>query len=93
MKAYERETQIYYVNGNTCAEVCTANIALKQKLDAWCDQYAGAFCFTSDGEVSKYCIPKSWIKIRPPRAMSDEQREAAAERMRALAAKRMCYKR
>lgn len=33
-------------------------------------------------------IPKKWIKIRPPRQMSEEQRAAAVERMKNLQERR-----
>ena len=31
----------------------------------------------------EFTVPKSWVKIRPPRKISNEQRQAAAERLKA----------
>lgn len=34
-------------------------------------------------------VPKKWVKVRPPRKMSDEQREAASERLKAVREKKL----
>lgn len=36
-----------------------------------------------DANGADFIVPKSWVKIRPPRKISDEQRQAAAERLKA----------
>ncbi len=34
-------------------------------------------------------VPKKWIKVRPPRKVSDEQRAAASERLKAAREKKL----
>lgn len=34
-------------------------------------------------------VPKKWIKVRPPRQISDEQRAAASERLKAAREKKV----
>lgn len=43
-----------------------------------------------DGSITIHC-PKSWFKVRPPvkRNYTEEQRQAAAERMRSIATQRV----
>lgn len=40
-------------------------------------------------DVLEMEVPKKWIKVRPPRKVSDEQRAAASERLKAAREKKL----
>lgn len=76
----ERETNIQFNEVSPTALIQTDNAPLRRQLDALAktnpgecirervDQYGGGF----------YQIPKSWIRVKPPRVMSDEEKAARA---------------
>lgn len=83
---YERETIINYNEAAAVAVVYTHNKGLRCKLEQW-TQERPEDCrlekVTRFGEAVDYFIPKSWVHIYPPRQISEEQRAAMAERMKA----------
>ena len=83
---YEQETIINYNEAEAVAGVYTHNKTLRRKLEQWA-QDRPEECrlekVTRFGEAVDYFVPKSWIHIYPPRQISDEQRAAMAERMKA----------
>lgn len=80
----ERETIIRYDNEDNTANVYTWNSTLIKKLSALLTERQDIQCKHSDEECATFIVPKSWIKVSPPRQvnLSDEQKAAAAERMR-----------
>ena len=64
-----------------------------RKIKKYREQYPDEVEITQEPEHNDGCIcaklPTKWLKISPPikREMTDEQRKAAAERMRAFAQK------
>lgn len=94
---YERETIIRWDDGSDEASFYTASPVQMRKMDRLCAEHPESFRvkheFLTDGEVSgkDYTIPKNFVSIRTkPRtvSMTDEQRAAMSERMRALNAAR-----
>lgn len=76
-KGLERETIILYNEEEQTADVFTYNVALQNKLvnlkvKVDRDNGYGGMSFT---------VPKRWVKVSPPRRMSEEQANAAAERL------------
>ena len=81
----ERETVITYNEQEKAAVVYTCNPALKRKLDgltiARPDECKLLRRFP-DGIGVEYEVPKKWVKVSPPRIMSEEERVARAEQLR-----------
>jgi len=89
---YERETIINYNEQEITADVFTYNAALIRKLSAPCETRSDEIQQTdtnSYGGVT-YTVPKSWIKINPPKKMNytNEQRQEMAARMAEINNKR-----
>ena len=82
-KGYERETIINYNEVDHRASVYTCNAALARKLATYTrERPDDCTLLRSDEDAVEYLVPKRWIRIRPPRAVSDEAKEAARQRMR-----------
>lgn len=81
----ERETVITYNEQEKTAVVYTCNPVLKRKLDgltaARPDECKLLRQFP-DGIGMEYEVPKKWVKVSPPRFMSEESKAANAERLR-----------
>lgn len=79
---YERETIINYNDLEQTASVYTCNTALKKKLSKLYEEYPEQTQKIRENEDSvEYIIPKKWVKISPPRKVSDETKEAAKKRL------------
>ena len=83
---YERETIINFNEAESTASIYTHNKALRRTLDKLA-QERPEDCridrVSHDGAATDYSVPKSWVKIRPPRIASEAQKaasRAAAER-------------
>ena len=82
--ASERETIIRYDNEESIANVYTWNKTLIKKLLALLPGRQDIQCKYADEECATFIVPKTWIKVSPPRTrnLSEEQKAEAAERMR-----------
>jgi hypothetical protein len=82
--AIERETIINYNNEEDTANVYTWHKSLINKLSNLLDERDDIQCKYTDEECASFVVPKSWIKVSPPktRNLTDEQRAKAAERLR-----------
>jgi len=82
---FEKETSILYNEAESTAEICTYNKALKSRLEKLAAEYPDE-CIECNrlgrDDLCKYIVPKKWIKVSPPKKMSEEQRQAAAERLK-----------
>lgn len=79
LSKYEQETIINYNEAEKSASVYTHNKSLRRKLETLavdrpedCKLIRGYH----DGQAVEYSVPKSWIKVRPPRKASAAQIEA-----------------
>lgn len=82
---YERETTINFNETEAEASIFTHNGALHRKLEKLAQERpeeCRPFRVSRWGEAVEYIIPKSWLKIHPPRILTDEQRAALAENAR-----------
>lgn len=86
LTAIEQETVINYNNEEDNAVVYTCSKPLIRKLTKLCAERDDITLEGGDSECSTFMLDKRWIKISPPKQMnlSEEQREARAERMRSL---------
>lgn len=81
---YEQETIFNYNQEEKTASCYTCDPALIRKLDRLCEN-GEAITVSREGDGWKeYQFPRSWIKVRPPRQLSDEQRQKLAERMKSM---------
>lgn len=82
---YERESIITYNNEESTAQVFTYHRALQNKLNKLIGVNPDISVLRKGDEWTEYIVPKSWIKVSPPRQVNytDEQRAAMAERLAA----------
>lgn len=90
---YEQETHISYMRDEQFAKVYTSDTTQMTKFDKRCKDFPDMWmCVSNDGYSKSYiCKDKNMISARgkkSTRKMTDEQREAARERMAELQAKR-----
>ena len=85
LTAMERETIITYNNAENTANCFTLSLPVRRRLLQLAEEYPDEVHINKQEEdMSDVDIPKSWVKIRPPRPLSDEQKAALAERGRNL---------
>lgn len=88
LTSFERETIMTYNNAEGEANVYTLNLSMRRKILQLATEYPDEVKILHQAEdMVEATVPKSWVKIRPPRKLTDEQREALVERGRALAEK------
>ncbi len=83
----ERETTIIFNEEESTASVWTCSPMTMRKLDKLCDELPDTYrCVLVDdkAQAKRYEMPKKLVSFRKPKVMSEEQREATAERMRAV---------
>lgn len=83
----EQETTIQFSRIENTAHICTSDSTMKTKYDKLCKNNPKYWKLISDdGVFSKYeCTPKSLISARSKvteRELTDEQRQAMADRLR-----------
>ena len=79
---YERETIINYNAEDKTATLYTRDPAVMRNVDALVIEYPDTFKCVGETDIDKtYEMPKSVVTYRKPRRLSDEQREAAKNRM------------
>lgn len=88
----EQETIINFNEEEKTASVYTFNKRLQRKLARLAEEYPDE-CRKAKtwqpGESVEYIVPKKWIKVNAPRVLTEEQKQAASERAKAMADKRM----
>lgn len=85
MTRYEQETIINFNAGEQTATLYTRDPAVMRKVDALVIEFPDTFKCIGETDIDKtYEMPKSAISYRKPRRLSEEQREAARNRMKAL---------
>ena len=76
----ERETIITFNEADDFAVVDTCNKAWINKLDKLVSCNPKIVGDKSDEFGKRYLLPKSWIKVRAPREISDEERAVLRQR-------------
>ena len=91
--AYEKETVINFNNAEQNASCYTLNTHKRQMLLNLAEEYPDDVKIISKrDDMVEVTFPKKWVKIRPPRKLTEEQRVNAVERGRALAAEKRAAK-
>lgn len=79
----EQETIINYNAAEQIATVYTRDKTVMRRRDALVIGYPEHYRLIGETDIDKtYEMPKSFVSYRKPRQLSDEQREAARERLR-----------
>ena len=85
---YEQETIINFNAEDKTATLYTRDPAVRRKVDALVIEYPDTYKYIGETDIDKtYEMPKSFVSYRKPRRLSEEQREAARERAKALKSK------
>lgn len=72
MKRVERETVISFNDEEEQARISTRQKKVKTRL-----KKLGVAPHSKQSDYECYMVPKSWIKISPPKRVSENQRKAA----------------
>ena len=79
-----KETSVEYISSEDYATFYSSEAKWIRKIKSLQSEYPTEIALVDESdEFIMVHIPKSWLKIKPPRKMTltDEQRAAAAERM------------
>lgn len=78
----EQETIILFNEADKTATIDTCNTSLINRMDQYCAEDKLCCLVKKDKYGAKYVCPKSWVKVRRPRQLSDEQKRELAVRAR-----------
>lgn len=80
----ERETIITYNEAEPVASVYTMNGALIRKLEGLVESRPGEArrVKTYPDGAQEYEVPKKWVRVQPPRVLTDEQKATMAARLK-----------
>ena len=82
LSRYEQETIINFNADDKMAILYTRDPAVMRKVDALVIDYPDTFKCIGETDIDKtYEMPKSVVTYRKPRKLTDEQREAARQRL------------
>lgn len=85
LSLYEQETIINFCEEEKTAGIYTHNKPLRRKLESLAldrPEDCRLVRVSHDGRAADYIIPKAWVKIIPPRVISEAQRAALVNRGR-----------
>ena len=78
----EQETIILFNEADKTATVDTCNTALIKRMDKYCAEDKLCCLVKKDEYGARYVCPKSWVKVRRPRQLSEAQKRELAVRAR-----------
>lgn len=79
---FEKETILNFNEGEKTASVYTYNTPMRRRLDQLLKTRPDEISVVRSGEdFTEYVVPKKWIKVSPPRRVSEEAKERARNRM------------
>lgn len=81
---YEQETIFNYNQEEKTASCYTHDPSLIRKLDKLAENDEAIIVVREGDGWKEYNLPKKYLKVRPPRKLSDEQREEMANRMKSM---------
>ena len=86
---YEQETVINFNAGDQTATLYTRDPTVMRKVDALVIEYPDIYKCIGKTDIDKtYELPKSFVSYRKPRKLSEEQREAARQRINKITIKK-----
>ena len=84
LSLYERETIINYNEAEPSANIYTHNVALRNKLLKLSQTETDLRMIHLGADMIEVEVPKKWIRVNPPRKLSEQTRLELKERMLAL---------
>ena len=81
---YEKETIINYNEAESFANIYTHNVALRNKLLKLSRTETDLRIIRQGMDMIEVEVPKKWIRVNPPRKLSEQTRLELKERMLAL---------
>ena len=74
---YEQETIILFNEGEAAASIYTYNTSLQQTLVSLCESHPAQVRQTGNNGIGAltFEIPKKWVKVSPPRVLSEAQKK------------------
>ena len=85
LSRYEQETIINFNAEEQTATLYTRDPAIMRRIDKLVIDYPDTFKCIGKTDIDKtYEMPKSIVTYRKPRRLSQEQRQAAAERLKSV---------
>lgn len=83
LSRYEQETIISFNAGERNATLYTRDCRVMKEMDVLVGRYPDLYHLDGQTDIDKtYSFPKSCVKYRKPRTLSEVQKEQARERMR-----------
>ena len=81
-----KETAVNYTVGEKVATFYTAEKSYINCIKKWLEEYPNDIEIKyKNKDGSLICnIPKSWVKIRPPRKVSEQQKKNSSERFKKM---------
>ena len=81
LSLYERETIINFNEAEPTAGIYTHNVALRNKLLKLSQSEPDLKVIRRGEDMLEVEVPKKWIKVSPPKKLSEEARRKMAERL------------
>lgn len=82
---YEQETIINFNAGEQTATLYTRDPAIMRKVDALVIEYPDTYKCIGETDIDKtYVMPKSYVKYRKPRHISEAKRQQARDAMKKI---------
>ena len=78
---YEMETILNYNEAENMASVYTHNVGLMNKLRGLMEEYPEVKLVRQDYDMLEVEVPKRWIKVSPPKRISEETKMANSKRL------------
>jgi len=78
---YERETIINFNEAEATAGIYTHNIALRNKLLKLSQTEPELRIIRQSEDMLEVDVPKKWIRVSPPKKLSEETRQKMADRL------------
>lgn len=85
LSRYERETNILFNEEESTATIFVSNNKLLKRMKQLMEDREGEVVQIferENGGGALFCFPKSWVKINPPRILSEERKKQLTEQLR-----------
>ena len=81
----EQETIINFNAEDKTANIYAATPTMIRKMNKLLEQRPNEVKLVREDDISRtFEVPVKWVKIRPPKQLTDEQKQAMAERLKKL---------
>lgn len=84
MLSIEKETYINFNDAELNAVLCTYNAAWLRKMDDLSRDNPCVQAIKRTDGYGEYSLPKKWVKVNPPRQLSEERKQKLVEQLRVI---------